>query len=310
MNADMQPLVSVVIPTYNHAHFLGCALQSVLDQTYRKWEAIVIDNHSQDNTDEVVQSFQDQRITLLKVRNNGVIAASRNMGIRAAQGDWIAFLDSDDFWYPGKLEIAINGIKENPSIDVCSTDEMLVNQSTGSRTLLKYGPYRPNFYRRLLVTGNCLSPSATLVRREFLNTKSILFRENAEFVTAEDYDLWMLLAQAGAKFHFIHLVQGEYLIHATNSSGQVERHAQNTINVIRDHVYKLQSFQMDRDRLWRSVNARLLLTSAINSIANMQFIPGIHKLILAFRSSTAGAIGFFFSRAGNRIGNTILRWIN
>ncbi len=102
MNSDTGTgtLVSVVIPTYNHARFLGRALQSVMDQTYKNWEVIIIDNHSQDNTDEIVEAFKDPRITLLKIHNNGVIAASRNMGIRAAKGEWIAFLDSDDHWYP------------------------------------------------------------------------------------------------------------------------------------------------------------------------------------------------------------------
>ena len=301
----MQPLVSVVIPTYNHAHLLGCALQSVLDQTYTKWEAIVIDNHSQDNTDEVVQSFQDPRITLLKIRNNGVIAASRNFGIRAAKGSWIAFLDSDDCWYPKKLETAIGGIQEAPFVDVCSTDEFLVDQSAGSRLVLKYGPYRPDFYRSLLVNGNCLSPSATLVSRDFMDINKILFRENPEFVTAEDYDFWMLLARAGARFRFIHSVQGEYLIHATNNSGQVERHSQNVINVIKDHVYKVQSFQMDRDLLWRGINARLLLVNALNLIGEKQFRPAIAKVILAFRGSFAGTLQFLFFKIERKFRNSI-----
>jgi glycosyltransferase involved in cell wall biosynthesis len=306
MNEDARPLVSVVIPTYNHAHFLGRALQSVLDQTYTKWEAIVIDNHSQDNTDEVVQSLRDPRITLLKIRNGGVIAASRNMGIRAASGRWIAFLDSDDFWYPTKLETAIGGIQEAPFVDVCSTDEILVDQSTGSRLVLSYGPYRPDFYRSLLVNGNCLSPSATLVSRDFININNIFFRENVEFVTAEDYDLWMLLARAGARFRFIHSVQGEYLIHPANNSGQVERHGQNVVNVIRDHVFKVQSFQPDRDRLWRCINARLLLTSAMNLIGEKQFAPAIDKLILAFGSSFAGALQFLSFRLEKRLRKSIL----
>ena len=74
MNDTATPLVSVVIPTYNHARYLGRALQSVLDQTYVNWEAIVIDNHSTDNTDEVMASFANTRITYLKIHNNGVIA--------------------------------------------------------------------------------------------------------------------------------------------------------------------------------------------------------------------------------------------
>ena len=130
-----RPLVSVIMPTYNHAHFLGNALQSLLDQTYTNWEAIIIDNHSEDATDEVVRGFADPRITLLKIHNNGVIAASRNMGIRAAKGKWIAFLDSDDWWSSNKLHVCldhINGktdfiyhdlriIREKPSLFLSKT---------------------------------------------------------------------------------------------------------------------------------------------------------------------------------------------
>lgn len=104
MNINPAPLVSVVIPTYNRAHFVGRALQSVLNQTYQNWEIIVIDNHSPDNTDEIVEGFTDPRIKFLKIHNNGIISASRNMGITAAQGELIAFLDSDDWWEADKLE--------------------------------------------------------------------------------------------------------------------------------------------------------------------------------------------------------------
>ena len=295
IDIEQSQLVSVVIPTYNHAHFLGRALQSVLDQTYTNWEALIIDNHSQDDTDGVVDGFSDPRIRLLKIHNNGVIAASRNMGIREAKGEWIAFLDSDDNWYPKKLEVVINEINENPDIDVCSTDEILVDETTGNKQLLTYGPYSINFYQRLLLTGNCLSTSAILVRQDFLLKHNLYFRENNGFVTAEDYDLWLLLAQAGAKFKFIHSVQGEYLIHASNNSGQLERHNQNIINVIRDHVYKLQSFEMDKDRLWRNINARILLVKSKNLIMNKQIIAGIKEFILAFRNSFTGSLRYFYS---------------
>lgn len=290
-----QPLVSVVIPTYNHAHFLGRALQSVLDQTYPNWEVIVIDNHSEDNTDQVIQSFNDSRITTLKIHNNGIIAASRNAGIRAAKGDWIAFLDSDDLWYPQKLDIALKGIAEDTTVDVCSTDEFLVNELTGDRSVLEYGPYSLSLYKELLVEGNRFSPSAALVRRDFLSRMDIGFRENKEFVTAEDYDLWMLLARAGAKFKCIRSVQGEYRIHASNSSGQIAKHSQNAGNVIRDHVYRLQTFEADKDRLWRSINARLLVTRSKNLILQKQFIAGCGALASACRSSVSSTLGYLFS---------------
>ncbi len=292
----MAPLVSVVIPTYNHAHFLGRALQSVVGQTYSNWEVIVIDNHSQDNTDEVVRSFEDPRVTLLKISNNGVIAASRNAGIRAAKGEWIAFLDSDDFWYPEKLETVVMSICEDPGVNVFSTDEFMVDEASGNKRLLKFGPYCTDFYKRLLEVGNCLSPSATLVNLNFLVVNGIYFRENTDFVTAEDYDFWLLLAKAGAKFKFIRSVQGEYSIHATNSSAKLALHSQNGINVLMDHVFKLQTFQPDKECLWRKINARLLVAKGTGLIGKKKFVSGIPALVSGFRSSFGGSCSYIFAR--------------
>jgi len=294
-------LVSIVIPTYNHAHYLVRALQSVLYQTYSKWEVIVVDNHSQDNTNDVIRGFNDPRIKVLKIHNNGVIAASRNMGIRAAKGDWVAFLDSDDLWYPGKLETVLGVAQKDPSIDVFSTDEIMVNDTTGDRRLLQHGPYCQGFYRRLLVTGNCLSPSATLVSRDFLVRNNIFFRENREFITAEDYDFWMLAAQAGAKFKCLRSVQGEYLIHATNASGKVEKHRENVVNVIRDHVFTRQSIQADKGRLWRDINARLLATQSNSLLVERQFVAGVIAMIGAFRSSFFGTLRYLFFKIQRKI---------
>ena len=100
-----RPLVSVVIPTYNHAQYLRRALTSVLDQSYVNWEVIVIDNHSTDNTDELMEDFLGPQITYIKIHNSGIIALSRNAGINAARGEWIAFLDSDDWWTKDKLQV-------------------------------------------------------------------------------------------------------------------------------------------------------------------------------------------------------------
>jgi glycosyltransferase involved in cell wall biosynthesis len=303
MTSQTRPLVSVVIPTYNHAHFLGRALQSVVDQTYSNWEAIVIDNHSHDNTDQVIQSFKNSRITTLKIHNNGIIAASRNAGINAAKGDWIAFLDSDDLWYPQKLEVVMKGVDEDPTIDVFSTDEFLVNELTGSKILLEYGPCSLDLYKALLISGNRFSPSATLVKRNFLNRMTIRFRENRGFVTAEDYDLWMLLAREGAKFKCIRSVQGEYSIHATNSSGQAAKHQKNIVNVIQDHVYKQQSFQANKDRLWSEINARLLLAKSKQLLIDKKFLVGLIALAEALFSSFSGTLSYVLYKIRNK-------WIN
>ncbi|SVC19016.1 uncharacterized protein METZ01_LOCUS271870, partial [marine metagenome] len=121
---SISPIVSVVIPTNNRELLLSRALKSVVDQSYTNWEAIVVDNHSQDNTDEVIYNFGDSRIKLLKIHNKGIIAASRNLGIKAACGDWIAFLDSDDWWSPIKLERSLQFL--NSGADIVYHDLFIV----------------------------------------------------------------------------------------------------------------------------------------------------------------------------------------
>ena len=199
----MKPVVSVVIPSYNYASFLGRALKSLIEQTYSNWEAIIIDNYSEDNTDEVVNAFMDPRIRILKIRNNGVIAASRNLGIRESKGDWIAFLDADDFWYPKKLEVCMKMIGDDDATDVVGHDEMMVNIQTGFKRVLRHGPFQQDFYKTLLVEGNRLSPSATMVNKLFIEKNNLFFSESKAHITVEDYDYWMRIAGCDAKFKFI-----------------------------------------------------------------------------------------------------------
>jgi glycosyltransferase involved in cell wall biosynthesis len=106
------PFFTVVIPTYNRSAFLKEAIQSVLDQTFQDFEVIVVDDHSTDNTQEVVESFHDDRITyILNDRARGG-AGTRNAGIFRARGQWVAFLDDDDVWLPQKLELQYKKIKD------------------------------------------------------------------------------------------------------------------------------------------------------------------------------------------------------
>ena len=96
-------MFSVVIPTYNHAEFLETALKSVLDQTFRDFEVIVVNNYSTDDTLSVIERLGDPRVQVINFRNHGVIGASRNVGIKASQAPYVAFLDSDDTWEVSKL---------------------------------------------------------------------------------------------------------------------------------------------------------------------------------------------------------------
>ena len=106
-------LVSIIMPSWNTAKYITESIQSVINQTYTHWELLIVDDCSSDNTDEVVSSFQDDRIHYLKNKQNSGAALTRNRALREARGEWIAFLDSDDIWVPEKLEKQISFMREN-----------------------------------------------------------------------------------------------------------------------------------------------------------------------------------------------------
>lgn len=107
-------LVSVITPSYNTARFIEETIKSVLAQTYTNWEMIIVDDCSTDNTDEVVKPYlSDERIRYYKNEKNSGAAVSRNRALREARGRWIAFLDSDDLWFPEKLEKQISFMEKN-----------------------------------------------------------------------------------------------------------------------------------------------------------------------------------------------------
>lgn len=253
MKIETSPLISVVIPTYNHAEFLKVAITSVVEQTYKNFELIIVDNNSNDHTNEVVYSFNDDRIHLYKINNNGIIAMSRNLGVDHAKGDWIAYLDSDDYWYPTRLQCLVDSINNDPNYDILSTDEYKYNKLSGKKTKLIYGPLKGQKYRSLLLFGNRLSPSASLVRKEFLLKNDVRFNESHNFVTVEDYDYWLQLALLNARFKFIHSFEGEYLVHGGNSSGQMVLHKSNLLSLLKHHIFNVQEFDSDREILWRNM---------------------------------------------------------
>lgn len=237
VEADKRPSVSVIIPTFNHEKFLACALDSVVGQTFSAWEAVVINNFSQDNTVELVDAYQDSRIRIVNFANHGVIATSRNLGIALTQAPYIAFLDSDDNWYPEKLQRCMDKLADGYDL-VCHA-EIWTGPGERRRTM-QYGPEARATYESLLLEGNCISTSAVVVRREWLERVGG-FSIQPEFVTAEDYELWLKLARDGAKIGFIDEVLGEYLIHEGNQSRSALRNMQAVMSVFEHHRSALES---------------------------------------------------------------------
>lgn len=250
----MKPYFSIIIPTYNHAHFLRYSIADVINQTIQDWECIIVDNQSNDNTKEVVASFNDKRLKLVSINNMGSIAKSRNLGIKMAEGTWLAFLDSDDRWYPRRLEIIQSNITANSNIDVFSTNEKVINHVTNSESINYYGPYESYFYEKLLTFGNRLSTSATVVNAEYINNKALKFSEEINYITVEDYDFWMKIAKSGAVFKFISIVCGEYIIHGNNATNKIELHYNNLRTMLYNHLdYLRENSKVIRDLYIKSI---------------------------------------------------------
>jgi teichuronic acid biosynthesis glycosyltransferase TuaG len=241
------PSISIVIPTYNHANFLRIALDSVQAQTFDNWEVIVVNNFSEDETVNIVESYDDPRIRLVDFANHGVIAASRNHGLSHTQAPFVAFLDSDDFWYPTKLTRCMEKLAKGYDL-VCHAE---VWAGPGERRrIVQYGPESRGTYEGLLLDGNCISTSAVVVSREWLERVGG-FSVQPEFVTAEDYELWLKLACNGAKIGFVDEVLGQYLIHEGNQSRVALRNMQAVTAVFEHHRSGLEGKRMSASRIRR-----------------------------------------------------------
>jgi glycosyltransferase involved in cell wall biosynthesis len=213
----MSVFVSVVIPSYNQAHFLGRALQSLIDQTYQYWEAIIVDNHSDDESIKVASQFEDNRIRVFSIHNHGVIAASRNLGVSKAKGNWIAFLDSDDWWTKDKLQICVEVMNNN--IDLIYHDLTIVREkkSIFERDKIRTRQLQKPVFTDLLTNNNAISNSSVVVRKELIDKVGGLL-ENKEMIGAEDYNAWLRIAKLTDNFLYIPKYLGFYQIHGSGIS--------------------------------------------------------------------------------------------
>ena len=177
---------SVIIPTYNRRHLFDIALKSVLNQTYKDFEVIVVDDGSTDQTNEVINNFNDARIKYLYQENHGVSHA-RNRGLEISRGKFIAFLDSDDRWVPQKLGRAKEFIDRYPDIYIFHTDEIWYK---GGRLLNQKKKHKkPSGYAYLKALPLCCIGMSTAVVKRELFEKIGLFDESLP--ACEDYDFWL-----------------------------------------------------------------------------------------------------------------------
>lgn len=187
------PLISVVMPTHNRERFLESAIQSVLNQTEKSFEFIIVDDASSDGTPEKLQLLMktDHRIKILRNSNSLGGGGARNIGVAASSGKWIAFLDDDDEWGPTKLREQLDKLNDNPSAVACSCD-FEQRFSSGKTKIIKL---RDNVSLQNILMGSVLGGASMCICSKQVFDRIGGF--DAKFKSGQDWDLWVKLRQEG-----------------------------------------------------------------------------------------------------------------
>src|SRR3989338_382648 len=220
--------ISVIIPTFNRPVLLRRAIQSVIDQTYKDWELIVIDNGKNPQTRAVVEEMGSGSFLIRYESERKIgVSATRNKGIRMTQGEYVAFLDDDDVWFPEKLEDQIRVMKQRPELAFVSSAMKVIDEAgvVGARKPVLI-PSVTDF--RSLLENNYLVVSNVLVKRAILD--EIGFFDEELLVGCEDYDLWLRIAECYS-FAMLENVGGLYQVHANQMSQNIENIYRNKIAV-------------------------------------------------------------------------------
>ena len=224
MTIEGHPKVSVMLCAYNAESVISSAIESVLEQTYRDFEFIIVDDGSTDNTRQVVKGFQDSRIKLISCRHDYI--RSLNMGLRKCSGKYIARIDADDMMMPQRLETQVGLMETDPEVAVCcswGTTFGDVEKMIGHHVR----EYIDNAYFWLL-TGNYLMHPSAMLRREFMKANRIYYKN---YPYAEDYKLWTDITQKGGKIYVIPKELLKYRI--SNSQVSFRHHEQQAATRLR-----------------------------------------------------------------------------
>jgi glycosyltransferase involved in cell wall biosynthesis len=215
---QMSPRVSVIIPSYNTAPLIAACLDSVFAQTFRDFEAIVVNDGSPDTPEleRVLQPYLD-RIVYIKQPNKRA-AGARNTGIAKARGEFLAFLDSDDQWLPHHLESQMKQFEADPTLALAYANSLLIGDPTRQTEFMTRCPSEGKANFESLVVERCQIPIATVVVRKAAIVKAGGFDES--LARCDDYDMWLRTAFHGGKIAYTRQVQAHMAIGRPGALGQ------------------------------------------------------------------------------------------
>jgi len=234
----MTPVVSVVIPTYNRKLMLKRALDSVLNQTLKDIEVIIVDNASVDGTQEFVNSVQDPRISYIRHETNRGGPAARNTGIKSAKASLIALLDDDDEWFPTKLAKQVEMFKQvSADTGLIYTSAEIYDES--QQKILSVNPTgsRGQVYTRVLV-GTILGSATVLIKRECFDRVGV-FDEHLS--SCQDWDMWLRIAQY-FEFDYVDEVLARINMHGEQISTDYAKLIPGRTRMVQKHAQEFKKY--------------------------------------------------------------------
>ena len=207
------PKVSVIIPTYNRGQFIAQAIESVLSQTFHDYEIIVVDDGSTDKTQEILKKFEG-KIKSIRQENQG-ISKTRNRAIKVSTGQYIAFLDSDDFWVSDKLQVQVNILDTHPQVGIVYARMPIINEQGETIGMKPAGISGRNFKELLELWGDI--PTSTVMNRRDCFDKAGFFDSTLE--PMEDIDMWIRISQ----FYDLYEIENKVLAYYRRHEDQITK---------------------------------------------------------------------------------------
>jgi len=233
-NSLNQPLVSVFMAVYNNAGYLRQSIDSILQQTYSNFELIIVNDGSSDDSHKIISTYTDPRIMYIRNEENRGIIASRNIGLKSANGKYLAVLDSDDIAVAERLEKQVAFMEANPDYGLCGTNFTNID-ATGKKLSKTRFPQKDPDIRAYLYLGNCFCHSSTMVRTELAKK----FCYSGDIILGEDYQLFIDIAGV-SKLANLPFMGCYYRLHSNNVSTQMNSQMYSSIRRInRQNLIKL-----------------------------------------------------------------------
>lgn len=220
-------LVSIIIPYYRCKDYISKSVNSVVNQTYKNWELIIVDDENSKDSEFLLNKIKNKHknIKIFSTKSNSGVGLARNLGIKKSKGAYIAFLDSDDYWQRTKIEKQINFLKKN-NADICYT-----GYTAFYNNVIKYSPSTPAFMNYNIFLKECpICCSSVLIKSKIL--KHFKFKD---YKNKEDYDLWLRITKKKIKFFGLNKYLTFYRIRKNSLSSLQLSKLINAFNIYKEH---------------------------------------------------------------------------